>query len=394
MEIEAKSKSASVWLQSRFATSYKRYPPRHMKYKRVLSIVGWMSLGLCVFVFYLYSASRTAPAVKRALGDSQCEPVSVGANFGPEYTGALIDTHIHIPDAQIDWLFPIGTALTLGDYACTFRLEGTQQVFAFFPVYKGFDEQQLAIVQAAEEKYSDLFVPFIMPPDNDGSIDGFPTVSAGVLSQMLDKTPGLFAGYGEIGLYARGDHGGEKGAPALPPDSARMQEIYPVVRKHNLLTYFHLGEGQQASFERAAAANRDINFIFHGDQLVIYGENGQNLEVIDGILYRNPNVYYGVDELYGDIWLLRPEVSKEEFLAHFEKHEELMKKDVAIWKPFIERHPDQVLFGTDRGWFGGWPMDPDVGIYLTRYARAFINHLDPAVQENFAYKNAKRLRER
>jgi hypothetical protein len=298
---------------------------------------------------------------------------------------------IHIPDDQMGWLFPVGDPVTLNDYARTFKHEGTPWVFAFFPIYSGFEDQQFAIARAAKEKYPGLFIPFIMPPDNDGSPKGFPTVSADVLAGMLDKVPELFAGYGEIGLYERGDNGGPAGAPALPPDSRRMQAIYPVVRQHDLLVYVHLGEGQQASFERTAAANPDINFIFHGDQLVRYEDGVQNLTALDEVLSRHPNVYYGVDELYGDTWLLRPEVSKEQFLAHFENYEELLDKDVATWRAFIERHPNQVLWGTDRGWFGGWALDPEVGVYLTRYARAFIHRLNPSVQENFAHKNAERL---
>ncbi|HEY4527319.1 MAG TPA: amidohydrolase family protein, partial [Candidatus Paceibacterota bacterium] len=179
---------------------------------------------------------------------------------------------------------------------------------------------------------------------------------------------------------------------ALPPDSARMRAIYPVVRQHDLLVYVHLGEGQQTSFERALSENPDINFIFHGDQLIVYGQNGrQDLSALDEILTRHPNAFYGIDELYGDTWLLRPDVSKEKFFAHFKNYRELLQKDTATWKAFIERHPRQVLWGTDRGAIARWTMDPDVGIYLTRYARAFIALLDPAVQDLFAHENAERL---
>ncbi|HLC49718.1 MAG TPA: amidohydrolase family protein [Candidatus Andersenbacteria bacterium] len=347
----------------------------------IISIIG----------LFVYSATRPGAVAQRALGNSSCEPTSVNVDFGPQYTGTLIDTHIHLPDDQMEWLVPFRQPRTISDYVCTFTQEGTSRVFAFFPIYPGLKNQQFAIVQAVTEKYPNLFVPFIMPPDNDDSPDGFPTVSADVLASLLDKAPRLFAGYGEIGLYERGDHGGSKGAPALLPDSPRMQAIYPVVREHNLLVYVHLGEGQQASFERAVAAHPDISFIFHGDQLVQYENGVQNLTALDEILSRHPNVYYGVDELYGDKWLLQPEVSKEEFLAHFENYEELLDKDVATWKAFIERNSNQVLWGTDRGWFGGWALDPEVGVYLTRYARAFITRLPPAVQEKFAYKNAERL---
>lgn len=363
-----------------------------MRYVKIFLIAITVAVGTSVLAFY--GVTRPEIVAKRGLGSGDCDPVSADVDFGPRYDGKLIDTHIHMPDDQLSWLLPLGTDTTIGEYACAFKTEGTAQAFAFFPVHKWFMPQSAEIIRAAQEIYPEMLVPFIMPPDNDGSPNGFPTVSADVLSEMLEKAPGLFKGYGEIGLYERGDHGGPKGAPALSPDSPRMRAIYPVVREHALLVYVHLGEGQQASFERAAAANRDIKFIFHGDQLVVYENGVQDLSAINEILYRHPNVYYGVDELYGDDWLLKPEVTKEQFLAHFDNYEELLREDLATWKAFIERHPDQVLWGTDRGWFGGWALDQEVGLYLARYARAFISRLDPAVQEKFAYKNAERLLER
>lgn len=279
----------------------------------------------------------------------------------------------------------------MSDIQCLFEQEGILGSFAFYPVFLDIQEAHLEFARRATEQYPGLLAPFIMPPESDDQPSGFPTVDAERLSEMLSVNPGLFRGYGEIGLYARGDHGGPKGALALPPDSKRLSEIYPVVRQHHLLVYFHLGEGQQEAFERVLTENPDINFIFHGDQLIVYEDGGQNLEALDEILGRHPNAFYGVDELYGDTWLLRPEVSKEEFLAHFTDYGSLLEKDVATWKIFIERHPNQVLWGTDRGAIAEWSIDSDVGIVLSNYARAFIARLNPAVQEKFAYQNAERL---
>ncbi len=318
------------------------------------------------------------------------------------YSGDLIDTHYHIadipdsdPNSEEDYsdeedpLLGVNTKIT--DIICTMEAENTKKVFAFFPVYKEASEPMVEVVKRTMERYPDKFVPFIMPPDNDDSPKGFPTVDAQTLRNMLNIEPNLFKGYGEIGLYARGDHGGPKGSPALPPDSQRLKDIYPVVRENNLLVYVHLGEGQQESFERALEQNPDINFIWHGDQLIPYNNGIQNLKNIDEILSNHPNAYYGVDELYGDTWLLNSETKKEDFLKHFNNYQSLLKEDVATWKALIENHPDQVLWGTDRGWSSPWSMDEDVGITLTNYARAFIAKLDPAVQEKFAYKNAEKL---
>ena len=353
-------------------------------------VVVLVAIGVVAFL-------KTGPGgnTASAIGDGRCATVSGPTFEGPRYYGPLIDTHYHIPnlpehplDGVSEKVRPVlGRNVTISNIVCTLSQEGTEKVFAFFPVYKeGQTEEQLAVVKETMENYPGYFVPFIMAPDADNDPGGFPTVSAGVLGDLLNIYPGLFQGFGESGLYAR-----EGGAEALPPDSKRLQEIYPVVREHNLLVYFHLGEGQQASFERTLSENPDINFIFHGDQLVKYEHGGQNLTVLDQILSRHSNAFYGIDELYGDEWWIRPDKSKEDFFAYLENYEELLGKDLDTWKGFIERHPTQVLWGTDRSPQVLWSHDTDAGHALSNYGRAFIARLSPAVQENFAYKNAERL---
>ncbi|KKU79020.1 MAG: Cellulosome-anchoring protein, partial [Candidatus Peregrinibacteria bacterium GW2011_GWA2_47_7] len=254
--------------------------------------------------------------IEAALAPSEC-PVVAEPQYGAGYyTGRLIDTHFHIPhvpdsaprdesegdmENEENNMQPLlGINATISNIVCTLRHEKTEKVFAFFPVFENIDWQLLEVVEKTMEQYPKEFVPFIMAPDNDNDKNGFPTVSADVLSEWLDEHPSLFKGYGESGLYAR-----KGGAPDLPPDSERLLNIYPVVREHNLTVYFHLGEGHQDSFERALSANPDINFIWHGDQLIPYENGIQNLSKIDDILSKHPNAYYGIDELYGDVWLLR-----------------------------------------------------------------------------------------
>jgi hypothetical protein len=286
----------------------------------------------------------------------------------------------------------MGDNITISDIACTIRQEHTKKVFAFFPVFPDDHTREfLDLAVGAMKQHPDVFVPFIMSPDRDNDPDGSPTVGTDTLQAMLSVYPDLFRGYGEIGLYARGDHGGPTGSAALPPDSPRLRAIYPVVRKHSLVVYFHLGEGQQDSFERVLRENPDINFIWHGDQLISYENGRQNLQYIEEIISRHPNVFYTVDELYGDDWLIKPEFTQEDFLEHLANYEVLLQEDLDTWQGIIERHPDQFMWGTDRSPQVLWSHDPAVGQALTGYGRAFIARLDPAVQEKFAYKNAERL---
>lgn len=327
--------------------------------------------------------------IDAALAPRYCFPVE-GLTFeGDSYQGKLVDTHYHIAnipdsdpsDAEEEEIHDkplLGIDLHIADTVCTLQQENTDAVFAFFPVYPEIPEQMIEVAKRTIEKYPHQFVPFLMPPDHDDDLEGYPTVDAKTLEEMLEVYPGLFQGYGEIGLYER-----EGGSKELPPDSKRLQEIYPVLREHHLVVYFHLGAGHKDSLEKVAQENPDISFLFHGDQL--------GIEEIEELLETHPNIYYTVDELYGDVFLLRPEVSKEEFLVHFEEYESLLAKDLRTWKAVIERHPNQFMWGTDRNDRTLWSHDPEVGQTLANYARLFIAGLDPQVQEKFAYKNAEQL---
>lgn len=336
--------------------------------------------------------------VEAALAKTDCVSAPEKRYGNLRYEGPLVDTHYHIPhfDSPPPWARNngrpyMGDNIRIGDLACTIRQEGTKKVFAFFPVFpEGHTQEFLDLAKGAIEQHSDIFVPFIMPPQGDNDPGGFPTVDATVLQEMLAVYPGLFQGYGEIGLYER-----KGGAAELPPDSQRLRDIYPVIRKHKLAVYFHLGEGQQASFERVLTQNPDINFIWHGDQLIPYERGIQNLRHVEEIISRHPNVFYTVDELYGDDWLIKPEFTKEKLLTHLEDYETLLQEDLATWRGIIERHPDQFMWGTDRSPQVLWSHDPEVGQALTGYSRAFIARLSPAVREKFAYRNAEwLLRER
>lgn len=333
-----------------------------------------------------------------AFSSASC-PQFLGKKYGSlYYNGSLIDTHYHIPNIpdsfpeeidedEFDKINPVlGQNIKITDIICTLNQENTTKVFAFFPVYPEISEQMVEVAHRTMENYSDKFVPFIMPPDSDNDLNGYPTVDANVLNEMLNIKPGLFQGYGEIGLYAR-----ENGAKGLPPDSQRLLEIYPILREHSLMVYFHLGEGQKENFERTLQKNPDIDFIFHGDQLISYEEGKQNLRNIDEILSSYPNAYYTIDELYGDEWLIKPEITKEQFLEHLENYEVLLNKDLETWKVIIEKHPNQFMWGTDRSDQVLWSHDPEAGQALSNYARAFIARLNPEIQENFAYKNAEKL---
>ena len=335
--------------------------------------------------------------IEDALAPSDCMPVAKPQYPSSYYQGPLIDTHLHIP-AIPDWSPEddeeaangetpegrfggpqalLGWNVKMSEIACTLEREGTTKNFAFFPVYEEIPEQLLEIAYQTMEQYPESFTPFIMSPGNDNEPDGYPTIDAAILAKMLEVYPDLFQGYGEIGLYER-----ENGAKALPPDSKRLQEIYPLIKKHKLLAYFHPGEGQLNNFKNVLRQHPDIIFIVHGDEIE---------QDISDLMDKYPNIYYTNDPSYSQHFPLFVGKSKEKFLSSVEKDfDSLIAKEIKRWKKMIEAHPDRFMWGTDRG-DAVWNYDQDVGLFLVKYARAFIGKLDPKVQEKFAYKNAERL---
>ncbi len=328
-----------------------------------------------------------------AVGDHACDEPPYQMN--PEhYTGPVIDSHFHIPwlpDAEpvegelispyldavgherFDVKFPVlGVNRSMDEIACTLIRERTAAVFAFFPVFLHVPEMSVEVVKRTEDRYPDLFFPFINPPGR-----GTATVENDELVEMLSIRPGLFDGYGEIPLYSDGSPGDF----GLPPDSAIFDDIYDTLNRENLAVYFHAGTEQIESFSKTLAANPDVNFIVHGEQIEFD---------ITQLMEKHDNIYFTLNDLYGDQYLLHQGETTESFVEKVSNFEPLLQKDLETWEEAIETYPDQFMWGTDRGGIAVWTFDYEVGRVLNEYARAFIARLDPEVQDRFAYQNALR----
>lgn len=292
------------------------------------------------------------------------------------YDGPLIDSHFHMPLPE-----DVGSRPTLGKDVsmkyldCVLEVEGTTRAISYFAVFPEYPYQDwIDIAHKAKARYPKRFVRFLMPPDRN---DVPPTVNAHQLKKMLNKNLGLFQGYGEIGLYSLENRKAED----YPPDARMFQKIYPVVRKHHLMVYLHPGEDHADNLARALEDNPGIDFLVHGEQIE---------KEIGDLMSQYDNVYFTVNDLYGDQYLLREDGTKQEFMDGLEDFVPLLEIDVANWKALIEAHPNQFMWGTDRG-DAVWTYDREVGEKLAEYGRAFIAQLDPSVQKKFAYKNAQRV---
>ena len=344
--------------------------------------------------------------IDAAMAPSYCPPIQKVVYPSSYYQGPLIDSHYHLvslPDSLPgdeegeeelykqyygqDYDYEddegdnagdeepyLGIDIKMSEIACTLQHEGTTKNFAFFPIRAEITPYALEMVKKTEEQYPDLFTPFTdlpLPPED-------PYTKPEALSETLTAYPSLFQGWGEISLYVLKDGTGSY----APPDSALFTEIYPIVKMHKIMVYFHPGEHQRNNFERVLKQYPDINFIVHGDEIK---------DDISYLMGKYPNIFFTINNFYAnqDIFLLPN--GKKDFLAVFENYDSLIQKDLRAWEDLIKAHPDQVMWGLDRDEGVLWTFDRDVGLQLVDYARAFIGKLDPNVQEKFAYKNAERL---
>lgn len=373
-----------------------------MKYKKALIILAIVLVALSLIAFasyYLFFPKRSDPSVEtdpplvekrdpwieRMLATEDC-PVIEKPEYsydGTLYEGKLIDSHLHMPVPMQEEPEPnswgpneppnLGKDIWMSEIVCTLEGEGTDSGFTFFSVFTGIDEQlTLDVVNRTMELYPDLFIPFINPP---GSDQVFTSVDANTLERLLNVYPGLFVGYGEISIHMNDE-------PAVSPTDQRLKDIYDVIEKEGIPPYFHPANGHASDLSDALSAYPNIDFIVHGE--------GVENEIGD-LMAEHDNIFFTVNDLYGDLYLLHDEYTAEDFLNELKDFEPLLEIDMENWKGLIEAHPDQFMWGTDRGGAVAWSFDPQVGLMISDYGRAFISKLDPDVQERFAYGNAQSL---
>ncbi|MBI3027615.1 amidohydrolase family protein [Candidatus Woesearchaeota archaeon] len=322
------------------------------------------------------------------LQEVECDKIPTQRQFAssPYYTGTLIDAHLHMPFTfeapkslyqQADWPAPILEKEVLaGDIICGFDKEKISSAFGFYVVPNLLKGQALKLIKQIEQQHTGRITPFLMPTHVSG-LDLRPNEA----EEILNSNKGLFKGYGEIAFYK----GSFKG---VSPDDPSMLEIYKIADKHNLIVMLHPDDGQKQAIEKILKENPNVKFLLHGENMWPWVEN---------IIGTYPNAFYSIDanlfnipnehtiaNIYG------PE--KEEFVSEFKANfDKILKVNLEIWKPRIEKHPDSYLWGTDRGY--GWHFDSDVDALLEEMSRSFIGQLGHDVQEKFAYKNAERLLE-
>lgn len=342
-----------------------------MKTKKIL--VTLFILGFLIIAIDANAKSNCKPKIKQK--DSY-------------YKGKMIDSHFHMPSPtdSLPKEPELGRNVFLKQIHCNLKAEGTSKVFAYFPVYEktpGGTEQFIDVVEKIYDRYPNQFVNFIMPPSAD---DNPPTVGYKKINEAVNGRWYLFQGFGEIGLYKLDN----RKAKEYPPNAPILNNIYKhIVKKHNLMVSLHPGRKHRKELKKVLKKYPDTNFIIHGEE--IETKHGVlDFGSVGDLLAKFPNLYFTVNQLYGNQFLLRPKGTKKEFFDGLRDYAPLLEIDKENWKTAIEAHPNQFLWGTDRG-DAIWTYDKKVGKKLVDYGRTFIAELDPAVQKKVAYKNAQKL---
>ena len=341
---------------------------------------------MAAIIFALKGGKISAPVVENNNEEEAlCDLPPLQRQFEntPYYTGPLFDDHYHMPtffkvpdhpEAPV-----IDKDISRRDVVCLFDKERIKGAFAFYSIPVNLKDSSLEIIREIEQQYPGVishFLEYVVFP-------GYP-VDPEQIEEILDANTGLFKGYGEISLYLPHYR-------VVEPNDSAMKEFYKTADKHNLIVMMHPVEGQQQAIEEILRDYPNVQFLFHAAEWL----SSANM-FLDTFLEKYPNAHYSVDTtLFGMNSSGRPLLDtfsdKQAFVTQFkQKWQSTLKERVTYWKSKIEKHPDQFLWGTDRGSYR-WTHDQDIEALLEEYSRAFIGKLAPAVQEKFAYKNAERL---
>lgn len=294
--------------------------------------------------------------------------------LAPPYTGPLFDTHFHVSRD----VFQSGDALLA-------YLEKDQVLWAI-GFYKIPPERNAPLFLRAEPviRGAQARVIPLGDPLRDQFVGGQYTEA---LFRSYLQPQGLLQGIGEI-------HSTELGQITF--ESAQMQAVFRAVNEMKGIVMVHpsgfpLGRRMDvAELEPPIRQYSNITFLFHG-----------NLEPVLPLLSKHPNVYFTYDTYLmtsgpwspRDLMCCPGSGSAQQFVADVNRvgFERIVEDALREALPVIQRHPDRILWGTDRATSQPWHYQDSATELILRISREFIGRLPAELQENYAFRNALRI---
>jgi hypothetical protein len=292
------------------------------------------------------------------------------------YTGQLFDAHLHMGFATQQNLS--------GDALCRYPGEGFTGAIGFYG--SRADATFVSGLQERARSGARCIVPLLGPNSAD--------LAQGAYTLQLMRNAlvpnGSFRGIGEIAMY-------DEPLWPLSLDSPQLQDVLRAAAGARGIVMIHLRPSNNpnptaaAEIERAVTAYPEVTFFFHGRGLI---------DLVVPLMDRYPNIYFSYDFAtwtdgpWGDLRQIfwspssRMGGSYEQFAADFDRvgMQAFVDRVISILLPRLEKHPDRIMFGTDR--FISWHFEPRMHEVIVEAARQVIGRLPPELREKYAYGNA------
>ena len=329
------------------------------------------------------------------------------------YNGPLFDAHLHLVGSKdIKNTYAYDDRLHINKARAdaifdTFEKENVIGVIGFLPLIHeyfvsddSYNDTYIDETVAVLERPDNKIIPFIYPRSHIGTP---PREHGYKLVEFLEKNikaAGIpFKGIGEIHT-------------SVPqPDSYEgmrlidqvMLDMYDYAAKNNLVVMIHPELEDMDDLHVALSHNPDTIFLIHGiidsGGIMKTGAGRESIsagresisEPLDSLFEKHQNIYFSVDAalMLGYSLMDACMYDKDQFMTTVGSdvlYKRLLSDSVGFWKPVIEGHPAKMMWGTDLAYW--WHYDADVIHEIVGFGRDFIAHLDPSVQERFAYLNA------
>lgn len=197
--------------------------------------------------------------------------------------------------------------------------------------------------------------------------------------------PELLAGIGELEIMDW----------QVPPDDARVRQLYEFAEENSLGVMLHILPGQTPALKRALTAHPDATFLLH-----MYPEDfDEERAALISAFGAHPNLFFtldadhmlfDVDAHTGLLYKYEDEPFEDGaagFLADYDrKAASMLQAARDRYGPLIEAHPDRVMWGTEMN--PRYNFEPEVYDRVIDFSRQFLGAF-PAAQDAVAYQNAR-----
>ncbi len=363
-------------------------------------------LSLCFAACSPQSSTNTTEKMATCTSDFPIldaeTPFPPAGYTGPFYTGPLFDSDMQLGDSgsnghDLDQLISNMDRNNVVRGLMMFGINASDEFDLQAGSNEGIDHMRNAIVKAPCR----IIPYFVRGTGNPDSLEiAYMTT---VLDTVQSRYSGqLLRGIGELEIY-------KPSWGKLDADDPQLLAIYDLANTRGLHIMAHWAGGPDSvgplTSEEARTTSEknhlatifeqypNIKFLFHLFPTHI------ETSIFD-LMDTYTNFYFSVDvdhimqRIPWECGLLDCYENDSDAIAKFKAYfdsnfQAMVDQAVARYKPLIEAHPNQFMWGSEN--VGAYSFHPDVYDRSIAFSRAFIAQLNADVREKFAYQNAERV---